>query len=235
MPKRLDPDLLEKLHTKLHKPKQYLREQISKKAGRLGVSSLAAQVIWAQQERLGITQALNRMPAEVRDEVRSAQAATPVRGGNRHSPANIKKTGLHKQPSITRATIDSLLQDHQLRGRCKDLLLAKQHFDRAFREATTVLDDRLKNKSGITNLNPLNLIGKALNPDPQKAAIEVSAKKDEQEGFHGICKGVMLAFRNKAHHELSDKFTREDALKFCGFIDAILGILEQAKVHPERV
>src|ERR1039458_4240951 len=40
------------------------------------------------------------------------------------------------------------------------------------REATTVLDDRLKKKTGITNMNPDNLVGKALNPDPLKAAIE---------------------------------------------------------------
>ena len=236
MPKRqLDDNLLEKLHERTGKPKQYLRERISRKAGKLSVSSLAAQLIWAKQEGIGITHALNRALPEVREEVRGAQPPTPIRGGGpiAHAPG---KNGRPKtEKPITGATIDTLLQDQQLRDRCKDLLLAKKHFDRAFREATTVLDDRLKKKSGIKNLNPLNLVGKAVNPDPQKAVIEVSADKDEQEGFYGICKGVMLAFRNKSHHELSDKFTREDALKFCGFIDAILGIVEQAKLHPERL
>jgi len=140
-----------------------------------------------------------------------------------------------KQNPITRATIDTMLRDRQLRERCKDLLLANKHFDRAFREATTVLDDRLKKKPGVKNLNPVNLVSKVLNPDPQKAIIEVSDENDEQERFHGICKGVMLAFRNKSHHELSDKFTREDALKFCGFVDAILTLVEQANLHLDRV
>jgi hypothetical protein len=53
----------------------------------------------------------------------------------------------------------------------KSGLRAKKHFDRVIREATTVLDDRLKKKTGITNMNPDNLVGKALNPGPLKAAI----------------------------------------------------------------
>jgi len=236
MPKRqLDDDLLGKLEVRTGKSKQYLREQISRKAGKLGVSSLAAQLAWAKQMGIGITHALNRTSAEVREELRSAQVLPPIRGAGYIAHEHSKSAKPKKEKRITGATIDTLLQDKQLQDRCKDLLLATKHFDRAFREATTVLDDRLKKKSGIKNLNPLNLVGKAINPDPQKAIIEVSAEKDEQEGFHGICKGVMLAFRNKSHHELSDKFTREDALKFCGFIDAILGILEQANLHPERV
>jgi Protein of unknown function (Hypoth_ymh) len=236
MPKQhLDADLLDKLVVKTGNSKQYLREQISRKAGKLSVSSLAAQFIWAKKEGIGITHAMNRARPEVRAEVRSTQEPTPVRGASRAAPAFGRNSHPKKKEPITRATIDTLLQDQQLRDRCRDLLRAKKHFDRVFREATTVLDDRLKTKAGVSNLNPSDLVSKVLNPDPSKAIIEVSADKREQEGFHAICKGVMLVFRNKAHHSLSDKFTREDALKFCGFVDAILGIVEQANLHPERV
>ena len=54
------------------------------------------------------------------------------------------------------------------------------------REATTVLDDRLKKKTGITNMNPDNLVGKALNPDPLKAAIEVSAEAVVRQHVQGV-------------------------------------------------
>lgn len=84
-------------------------------------------------------------------------------------------------------------------------------------------------------MRPLDLVGKALSPDPQKAIIEVSSDKDEQEGFYSICKGTMLFFRNRAHHGLSDSFTREDAFEFCGFIDIILGVIDQSQIHLDRV
>ena len=77
--------------------------------------------------------------------------------------------------------------------------------------------------------------GGMLSPDPKKAIIEVSTKSAEQEAFHGICKGIMLLFRNQTHHELSDKLTQEDALKVCAFIDSILDVIEQAQVHLDRV
>ncbi len=140
-----------------------------------------------------------------------------------------------KAEPITAATIRTLLHDDQLHSRCKDLLQGKKHFDRVFREATTVLDDRLRTKTGITNINPENLVSRAINSDPAKAIIELSAERAEQEGLYGICKGIMLAFRNRAHHSLSDKFNREDALKFCGFVDTVLGLIDQATIHLDRV
>jgi uncharacterized protein (TIGR02391 family) len=232
--KRLNPALLKKIAKKSGKSEKYLREQISRRAGKQGISSTAAQLVWAKELQIGIGHAFNKVPAEVREEVRSVgagQFAAQPRASNGKRPVTPRR----KAAPITTATIDALLQDGQLRGRCRDLLRAKNHFDRVFREATTVLDDRLKKKTGISNMNPENLVGKALNPDPSKAALEVSSDKAEQEGFYSICKGIMLAFRNKAHHSLSDKFTREDALKFCSFVDSILGVIEQAKIHPNRV
>src|SRR5260370_25515214 len=227
----LNSDLLERLAKKTAKSKQYIREQISRKAGRQGISSIAAQIAWAKEQRIGVAHALNKLPAEVREEVRSAQKGrvAPVSVRTMNPKPTRPKAG--KPRAMTAATINSLLQDETLRERCKDLLRARKHFDRVFREATTVLDYRLKTKSGIKNMNPPNLGSKVLNQYPKKAIIEISPDAGEQQGFHAICQGVMLAFRNKAHHSLSDKFTREDALKVCGFIDTILGRIEQADIH----
>jgi len=229
---RLNTDILEKMHGKTGKTHKYLREQISRKASKLGVSSTAAQLMWARDLNIGIGSALNRNP-EVREEMRGVNSSA-VSVGMRSRMVSTAEHSRVKPKPITAATIKILLKDPQMHARCKDLILANKHFDRAFREATTVLDDRLKKKSGIANMNPANLVGKALNPDPTKAVIEVSSDKAEQEGIHSICKGIMLAFRDKSHHTLSDKLTRADALTFCGFIDTILGVIENATIHLDR-
>jgi hypothetical protein len=98
-----------------------------------------------------------------------------------------------------------------------------------FREATTVLDDRLKKLGAITGyMNPIAVVAKVLNPDPKQAIIKVSTEPAEQDGMFSICKGLTLAFRGPLHHALRDDLTRAAALKFCGFIDHLLAILDKA-------
>jgi hypothetical protein len=227
---RLNAKLLEKMTGKIgHKRVKYIREQISKRASRLNISSTAAQLIWAKNLGIGISSALAQAPSEVRNEVRTMVAAIPK------EPATQTRQAVRTQTApITSSTIRALIRDPELYGRCRDLLRAPRHFDRVIREATTVLDDRIKKKTKIQNLSPQDLVGKAINPRPDQAIIEISSNRAEQEGFHCICKGIMLAFRNKAHHSLSDTFTREDAVKFCGFVDTVLGMIELSTIHHDR-
>jgi hypothetical protein len=84
-------------------------------------------------------------------------------------------------------------------------------------------------------MNPSDLVGKVLSKDPTKAVIRISAEKDVQEGFFLICKGVMQAFRNRAHHNLSDAFTQADVVRFCGFVDTILAVIGKGQIHLERI
>src|SRR5690348_7392855 len=73
--KKLDFDLLEKMATKSSKSQQYIREQVSRRASKQAISSLAAQITWAKDMGLGVATALNRASADVRDEVRHGQIA----------------------------------------------------------------------------------------------------------------------------------------------------------------
>jgi len=236
---RLDPKLLGKLAKTLRKDLQYVREQISRRAARSGISSEAALVLWCKQQRIGSTNFLNRLPANVREEVRlgmqsngaGAVANIPL------PPHKIRhgRTGRNKAAFSIKAVVNATLQDQELRERVRDLLAAPRHYDRALREATTVLDYRLKTITGIKGMKPTPLVGKVLNPDPARAVIVVSPEAYEQQGFHNICSGVMLAFRDSTHHRLSNSFTQADAFKFCGLIDILLIVIGKGTVHAERI
>ena len=150
----------------------------------------------------------------------------PARASHTDSDTRAAKS---RAPDPVRDAIGHLLSDTELKKRCGDLLKGRGPYDRAVRESTTVLDHRLKKLGEIKgHMNPGDVVGKVLNPDPLKAILKVSDERSEQEGMFSICKGLTLAFRGPTHHTLSDDFTRADALKFCGFVDALLVVLDKA-------
>jgi hypothetical protein len=225
---QLDQGILKKLAKKTGKGEQYLREQISKRAGRLGIASPAVEVLWARDHGIGTGRYLATLPAHIQDQVRDgvSTAGHPARAprAEANAPGRARTVA-----DPVRAAIDVLLSDPVLRKRCSDLLRGQGPYDRAIREATTILDDRLKKLGGITNyMNPIDVVGKVLSPDPNKAIIKVSTEAAEQEGMFNICKGLTLAFRGPLHHTLKDHMTRPEALKFCGFVDTLLGVLAEA-------
>ena len=128
-------------------------------------------------------------------------------------------------------SIYNSIKDEELKSRCADILSAPNNFDRVINQATQVLEDRIRTKSGLgRSFVGINLINKALNSDSSKSVLVASENNDEHEGFCHICRGIMLAFRNPTHHYISDSFKREDALKFTAFIDNLLKILHKCKV-----
>ena len=131
-------------------------------------------------------------------------------------------------------SIYNSIKDEELKSRCADILTASSNFDRVINQASQVLEDRIRTKSGLDrSFVGIKLISKALNTDRSKSVLIVSENNEEHEGFCHICRGIMLAFRNPTHHYLSDSFKREDALKFTAFIDNLLKILHKCKIQSE--
>ena len=127
-------------------------------------------------------------------------------------------------------SIYNSIKDEELKSRCADILTASNNFDRVINQASQVLEDRIRTKSGLgRSLTGIKLINKALNTDRLKSVLIVSEINEEHEGFCHICRGIMLAFRNPTHHYLSNSFEREDALKFTAFIDNLLQIVDKCK------
>jgi uncharacterized protein (TIGR02391 family) len=124
-------------------------------------------------------------------------------------------------------SIYNSIQDEHLKARCADLLSAPGNFDRVINQATLVLEDRIRSKSGSTT----GAVGVALVSEVVKGErLKFSAEKHEQDGYASILRGVVAAYRNPTHHHLLDHITREEALKVCAFIDCLLKIVDGADV-----
>lgn len=129
----------------------------------------------------------------------------------------------------------NVIKNEELKKRCSDLLSSPGPFDRAISQATLVLEDSIRKKVGDEDkLTGTNLAGKYIKSDPAESPVVISTDNSEQEGFSNMVKGVMLVFRNETHHQISDNFTREEALQVCGFIDNLISIIDRGQFYPDR-
>lgn len=123
------------------------------------------------------------------------------------------------------------IEDSEIRERCGDLLLGESAFDRAINQATQVLENRIKFKSGLQD-SPLigsPLVSKAIHSKIDETILKFSDKGDIQEGYSNLFKGIISIYRNPTHHSLSFECSREYALKVCAHIDELLKILDNSE------
>lgn len=133
--------------------------------------------------------------------------------------------------TIEIGSLYNAIRDVELRERCGDLLTAPGNFDRVINQATLVLEDRIRRRTGSEKtLVGASLVNANVKADPNASVIVFSDVQTEQEGYANILRGLMQALRNETHHHVVDTFSREDALSVCGFIDRILRLIDQAVV-----
>jgi uncharacterized protein (TIGR02391 family) len=231
---RLNQEILRKIAEKSGSETQRVRERVSRLASKLGIRSEAALLVEARRHRIGIARALGQLDPVAQAQVRDAvQAGKP--GARKESREPTQQT--RRGTNAVAAAVDVLLTDEELRSRCRDLLLRGRHLDRAVREAATVVEDRLRQRSGLgkdEERTRRGLIGRVLNPEPNKAIIVVSQEPDEQRGVFELCAGLVAGFGNKAHHTLSEVDLGE-ALAMCGLANVLLRLVEKGQVHKEGV
>jgi uncharacterized protein (TIGR02391 family) len=229
----LDPTLMSKLTKRFGNTKENVNVMVSKKANKLGISAEAALIILAKENDIGTSTYQRTLDPSKQAEVRNALPSVIFPGAQTSVRASGMKSKSH---TITVAKknpfpemIAYLIQDQQLRERCRDILLASSHFDRPIREATLILEDRIRKKSGLGRMNGDPLVGAAFNPELSKTLLRVASNdSDDQRGFTQIMRGIVPTFRNKTHHHITGKFTREDALRVCGFIDVLLRVVDES-------
>ncbi len=127
-----------------------------------------------------------------------------------------------------------IIKDDELRSRCFDLLQAPDNYDRVIREATTVLENRLRSKPPHALLAQLipnaadqmgnNLVNKLLSPN--NPVLVISSEKPKQLAFHQIMLGAVSYLRNPYHHSLDPYTEWSWAWSTVGFIDRLLSDIE---------
>lgn len=124
------------------------------------------------------------------------------------------------------------IEDTELQKRCGDILLeASGAFDRVINQATQILEDRIKKKSGLDNtaLIGIPLVSKAIHSKADHTILKFSDNADIQEQYAALFKGIIGVYRNPTHHGLDYECSREDALKFCAYIDLLLKEVEKSE------
>lgn len=127
----------------------------------------------------------------------------------------------------------TMISDEGLRSRCKDLLEAEDHFDRAITQATLILEDRLRKITGSADeLIGTSLVNRVISGDSAKSMIVFSAVPAEQQGFADLMRGLVGVYRNPFHHRLIAGVSRAQAYVACLWVDEMLRLLGSCKVAP---
>jgi len=122
-----------------------------------------------------------------------------------------------------------VIHDTELRDRCSPLLEAPQNYDTVIREATTVLEDRIRSRPPhgvLTREIPIsgdqtgdNLINKLCNPE--HPILSVSNDRTRRIAFRNMLIGVTSYLRNPYHHTIDSRTEWSWAWSTVGLIDRL--------------
>jgi Protein of unknown function (Hypoth_ymh) len=233
-PRILDRKIMTKLAKKLGKRDLHaVNSMVSARASKKGISSESALVLLAKEYGIGTSTYQRKLDptkqAEIRDGLVGFLAATPKRDTRAAKPAKAYASRRSTTGKAQlRAAIEYLIEDDELRNRCTDILIAPRNFDRPINQATLVLEDRIRKKAAPSKkLVGENLVGYAYSEELARTVLEVpGADADDQRGFTQMLRGIVPAFRNKTHHHIVTSFSRNEAMRVCGFIDVLLRVVD---------
>ncbi|OGM93984.1 hypothetical protein A2524_01680 [Candidatus Wolfebacteria bacterium RIFOXYD12_FULL_48_21] len=234
-PRILDLKLMVKIAKKLGKKDTIsINKMVSRKASKLGISAESALILLAKEYGIGASTYQRNLGVTKQAEVRDALPSIFIQA-RAMSHENKTKNNSEVKPSISKKTalkltIEYLIEDQELRSRCQDILMASANFDRPINQATLVLEDRIRKKAKpLTKMVGENLVGYAFNEEISKTVLRVASNDaDDQRGFAQILRGIVPAFRNKTHHHIVEHFSREEAIRVCGFIDVLLRVVDNS-------
>jgi integrase len=119
----------------------------------------------------------------------------------------------------------SKIRDSDLRRRCADLLAADSDHDRAISAATTVLEDRVRERSGgAGRIGDDHMKWAFEGPTPR---IPLAAHPTEQWGAFNVYRGMAAFYRNgTAHRVRPEDFDSDEAMRIVLWVDHLLGLID---------
>ena len=126
-------------------------------------------------------------------------------------------------------------------GPVRDLLMAPGSYDRVIREATVVLEHRMRNKvphEVLARLIPNsadqtgeNLVNRLFSPDEPQLVF--SSDRSRRIAFHRMLLGIVSYLRNPYHHEIDPSTDWSWAWSAVGLIDRVLADVEGCSVRTD--
>lgn len=105
MSRTYDERLLKKLAAKLNKPDKYVREQISKRAGSLGVLPETYFVLWLMENKVSATKYIKTLDAGTRAEIQQNKSA--------FTGAKVKRSPIQPTASVTKSAVRKTPKSYQ--------------------------------------------------------------------------------------------------------------------------
>lgn len=134
------------------------------------------------------------------------------------------------------------ISDHELTSICIPILASDGRADTVIREATTILENRIRNKPSHEYLSKLipdssRQSGQRLVDAlfaPKSPVVVVSTDERERAGVFAFLKGIFAYPRNSTHHQFSESLETSWAWSVVGMIDHMLGLIGKAMVTGDQ-
>lgn len=212
---KLNKSLLKKISEKLNKKEQYLREQISKRSSKFGISSLAVEIVWARELGIGVASSMINIPDYVREQVRVTSSVTA-------KPSKKKSSPTISATNIAQINIAGSGNDHLMGVKIKNynlhseiLRVTTKRFnsgqyadaiEAAYKLIIKCVKEMVFSKTDEKK-DGMQAMGRAFDFDRQTPLIKFNnltsdEEKDEQRGITMLFKGITFIRNSKAHDEV---------------------------------
>lgn len=127
---------------------------------------------------------------------------------------------------------DHLVTNQQLREATRKLFL-DQHYSGSAEKGFVCVENAVKEKSGISDKYGASLMRRVFSPNSPILSFnstQTQSDRDEQEGYMHLFEGAMIGIRNPRAHgsQLNDE--PEEALRFLGLANHLLGMVEKSQL-----